>query len=202
MKKPAMYVVSQPDYFDPWRDLFRLVFRPADADVILFSGGADVWPGLYGEGLGWYTYSDPKRDLWEKHIFEAFPKKQRLGICRGAQFLCVMAGGKLVQHVRNHGRWHDVETKSGPVFMSSTHHQMMRPGKVPHELLGWCKNRSSVYLDGDNKEISEMNRSGVEPEMVFFPRTTSLCIQGHPEIMDAHSGGVKFCQQLVKKYLL
>lgn len=56
-----------------------------EADLVLFTGGEDVDPSLYGHSKHPKTYSNLKRDLEEKKIFESIdPNKQVcLGICRG-----------------------------------------------------------------------------------------------------------------------
>src|SRR5438309_1359385 len=63
--------------------------------------------------------------------------KPMAGICRGSQFLNVMAGGRLCQHLDGHGSWHDMETSDGRSFeVSSTHHQMMLPPEGA-KVIGW-----------------------------------------------------------------
>ena len=68
-------------------------------DGVLFSGGSDIDPNLYGEyprfGLGMI---EPKRDIHEvrlaqKVLFET--TLPVLGICRGMQLLTVATGGTL-----------------------------------------------------------------------------------------------------------
>lgn len=56
-----------------------------EADVVLFTGGEDVDPSLYGCEAHPRTYSNLQRDLEEKKVFESVdPSKQVcLGICRG-----------------------------------------------------------------------------------------------------------------------
>src|SRR5258708_5997364 len=66
-------------------------------DLILFAGGTDVNPKLYGEKQGtWTGRSDFQRDAFEQTVFEMYPDNPKLGICRGSQFVNVMNGGKLV----------------------------------------------------------------------------------------------------------
>lgn len=72
---------------------------PKDVDIIIFDGGADVHPVLYG---GFYhpTLSvNLARDWQEKLIFNFYKDLDTLflGICRGAQFLNVMMGGTLYE---------------------------------------------------------------------------------------------------------
>ena len=63
----------------------QLVDNLEKADVVLFTGGEDVDPSLYGCKKHSSTYSNINRDLEEKAIFEKIdPSKQVcVGICRG-----------------------------------------------------------------------------------------------------------------------
>ena len=72
-----------------------------DYDFILFDGGADVSPKLYKEKQHPQTEINFARDLLEKSIYLQFLNKHTkyLGICRGNQFLNVMSGGTLIQHL-------------------------------------------------------------------------------------------------------
>ena len=55
-----------------------------EADVVLFTGGEDVDPSLYGKKRHARTFSNLSRDLEEKSIFEKVkPNQLCLGICRG-----------------------------------------------------------------------------------------------------------------------
>jgi gamma-glutamyl-gamma-aminobutyrate hydrolase PuuD len=73
-----------------------------EADLIQFTGGADVSPMLYGEPKHPRTYCDPNRDQHEANIFWNNIDKPKAGICRGGQFLNVMSGGSMWQDVDNH----------------------------------------------------------------------------------------------------
>jgi hypothetical protein len=208
--RPNIFVVSQPHYLKPFADLFKEVHRLEEADVALFTGGEDVSPVMYGAQRNPRTFCNPKRDEEEAKIFGVCEDLgiMKLGICRGAQFLNVMSGGSMIQHVENHGVTHEVFTKSGDQFMmSSTHHQMMNPwkarlGQLPKfDLLAWSEGRSERYLNGSDKNDIEFLEHGYEPEIVWYPKTHSLCIQPHPEIMHPNSKGVEFCHQLVSRYL-
>ncbi len=206
--KPTIFVVSQQWYLKPFADLFREVDNIRDADVIMFTGGSDVSPNFYQEKMGRYTQSDFYRDQIEASHFQWGIKNQRkfLGICRGSQFLTVMSGGRLVQHVTNHGGEHIIFTKEGrEVFVSSTHHQMMNPfgmDLLDYELLGWAEGESSTYLNGEGGEIPIFQKNGIEPEVVWYPKSRALAIQAHPEIMRPDSKGVEYFRGLVEKHLI
>ena len=69
-------------------------------DGILFSGGPDISPTLYGEKtLPYCNTISSERDALEKSLFPiAFERDLPiLGICRGMQFISAMLGGNLYQ---------------------------------------------------------------------------------------------------------
>lgn len=178
-------------------------------DTLLFEGGTDVNPDLYNEKRNPYT-SDPdiQRDLYE---VEAFNRIQEAGgscygVCRGAQFLTVMNGGKLIQHVSGHaGQHHMLETYDGEsIIATSTHHQMMAPMQTKHKLLAWpVSNQSQVYLGSSNKSVLNWLDSDMflEPEIVWYPKTRSLAVQGHPEYLSEKHPFPQYCRQLLKKFV-
>lgn len=117
-----------------------------------------------------------------------------LGICRGAQLACALTGGFLVQHVEGHGHAHHVTTIDGQRFLaSSLHHQMMFPWDIKHELLAWSTVPRSPYYKGVTDEefkrwprkiYDELKEEDlIEPEIIWFPESKCLGVQGHPEMM-------------------
>lgn len=178
-----------------------------DVDLILFTGGEDVSPNLYYEEKGKYTQNNEERDSIESNVFyNTGYNTPKLGICRGAQFLTVMAGGKLIQDVKGHTQTHLIETYCGKRFnITSTHHQMMYPFNLEeekYELIAYSeKFRSTSYLNGKNEEI-ELHKDFLEPEIVYYPNTNSLCIQGHPEYGNCEDFTKRECMRLIKKYLI
>ncbi len=159
-----------------------------EADIVVFPGGADVSPHLYGEKAYSMTRSDPSLDKYEKKYYDealAMGKKM-VGICRGAQFLCAMAGGKLVQHQSNVGTEHPIYTYDGAIIqVSSDHHQAMYPWGMKQEdyqVLGWSIDESHFHLNGGGNEIvNNITPLSMEVEICFFPKIKALGIQAHPE---------------------
>lgn len=158
-------------------------------DLVLFTGGEDVFPEYYGEKTGKFTLYNVKRDNIEAKIFNINHNVPKLGICRGSQFLTVMSGGKLIQHVEGHGIGgkHEIDIIypfNTKVEITSTHHQMLYPFNLPKENYIMCAystyNRSGIYLNGNNENI-DLPNDFVESEIVFYPKSNSLAIQGHPE---------------------
>ncbi len=100
-------------------------------DGILFTGGHDVSPHLYGEELLNDTVlPEPRRDNMEQIVLRlALAKgKSIFGICRGLQFINVYFGGMLYQ---------DLETQFG----RDVNHRQSAPYDVP------CHN---VMVDKDS----------------------------------------------------
>jgi gamma-glutamyl-gamma-aminobutyrate hydrolase PuuD len=165
-----------------------------EADLIQFTGGADVSPMLYGEPKHPRTYCDPNRDQHEANIFWHNYEKPKAGICRGGQFLNVMSGGAMWQDVDNHAiaGTHaalfrgDYEKE---VQVTSTHHQMMREDF--HGDVFLTARLSSRKEDG-YQEKANIDKVPTDVEGVFYDMTESLCFQPHPEYVDVEHE----CQRL------
>src|SRR5919109_1379679 len=71
-------------------------------DALIFSGGSDLDPGLYGQEPHPETFGvHPERDVAELELLKAAIKRDMpvLGICRGIQVFNVVRGGRLHQHL-------------------------------------------------------------------------------------------------------
>ena len=71
-------------------------------DGVLFSGGADIFPGLYGENVRYSYEPDIERDEYEIELYEKIREtgKPVLGICRGLQMIFVAEGFALAQDLK------------------------------------------------------------------------------------------------------
>ena len=72
-------------------------------DGLVLHGGADVWPGSYGEEPLQEEWSgDRVRDDYDKALVQAFESvgKPIFGVCRGLQLLNVAFGGTLYQDIQ------------------------------------------------------------------------------------------------------
>ncbi len=206
MVKPKLFLPDDHHYayVTPFLSIFDIAPNLTQADVLILTGGEDVSPELYGEKPGRRTYCDAARDAKEQRLYHSFVSRKRpiLGICRGAQLMCVMQGGKLAQHIENHAIYggHRMMTSTGEeVHMSSAHHQMMLLKNTKHELLAWTELRSPVHLDGWDRNIPGIE---VEPEVVMFPDIKGLGIQGHPEYLPDNHPANLYVRRLVKERLL
>jgi hypothetical protein len=182
VQPPAEYMGDFQWMFSLYPDRFNLVWDPDAADVHVFTGGADVHPSLYLEDIvpdaGVQCW--PQRDALETAAWDKYPDKFHLGICRGSQLLNVLNGGSLWQHVNNHGVMDGhmmVEVDSGRMIQtSSVHHQMMRPGKDAKVI---CTASEASLKIGQYNQFK--GAPEIDHEVLWYPGTRSLCIQGHPE---------------------
>lgn len=165
---------------------YKRVFKVVDADFVVFPGGADINPLLYGEpvrkGTGMSLTQD-REDIDTLRSCLASDKQVKIGICRGAQFLNVMVGnGRLYQHVNNHGTAHEaIEIDTKRRFnVSSTHHQMMIPGPTGKVLLG-AEAVARERCTYDSKFIVPPGSPFIDPEAVLYLEENTFCFQPHPE---------------------
>lgn len=154
-----------------------------DADFVVFTGGEDINPELYGEAPHPYTHFSKRRDDFEIASYHQARKleKPMLGICRGAQLLNVLAGGSLFQHVNNHSGHHLITTDTGETFFTtSVHHQMMRPTKDA-EIKAWAEQRASIHEHvNEAGEVVDVPQDR-DPEIVVYRDQKMVLVQGHPE---------------------
>lgn len=189
------------------------IFEPnmLKADLVLFGGGTDISPHLYRQTPGRHTQrSDKGRDEQEERIFKWAIKYEvpMIGLCRGAQLLEALSGGKLIQHVSNHHSHHEIITREGlKLEVNSLHHQMAYPYDMninDYEVIAWSEGLSNTYLDEDDKEmciggIWPLTESEFkEPEIVYYTKTNSLGIQSHPEFMGYPKETTKYIIELMK----
>lgn len=148
---------------------------------LILWGGEDVYPGFYGADP--HPKAGPfnqNRDVDEiSQVERALLIKQPIvGVCRGAQLLCVMNGGTLWQHSLGHrNNDHALYGPDGLICNSAAadHHQIMRP-VGNHEVLAWDDTPTYVYNSNNDKFIIAR-----VPEVVWWPDTKCLGIQPHPE---------------------
>ena len=182
---------------------WETVDKLEDADLVQFLGGSDVSPHLYGEERHRTTFCDERRDEDEVKIFAHAVKNDIpiAGICRGAQFVHVMNGGKLWQDVDGHAvaQGHEASCKltGQTVMVTSTHHQMM-VGNVGELLLDAVNTGHAIkecMVDGVVTTFGA--ECPTEVEAVYHKDTNSLSYQPHPEMCRKESG----CQELYFTYL-
>ena len=168
--------------------------------ILMFGGGEDIPPSYYGEKPNtkvMYSVTPSQRDRLEKALFEMAIERgaKLLGICRGAQMITALSGGKLWQHVENHNSTHPMEYDLNLIpsslkplisdYTTSVHHQMCRVETIPMkvDLLAWSR-ETNKYWDEKMTVVSEDYK---EPEIFYIPQINALCFQGHPEFEHINS---------------
>jgi gamma-glutamyl-gamma-aminobutyrate hydrolase PuuD len=157
---------------------------PEESDLVVFTGGVDVCPALYGEEAHSTTFFLHSQDQDDIEMYKLCLEKgiPMFGVCRGAQFLHVMNGGKLYQDVDNHMGDHmmyDVVKKEVIRTVSSVHHQMCIENKEGGMEVLATSSVASVRWKNPDEVISAQGMPDVEA--FFYPATCCLGVQGHPE---------------------
>lgn len=187
------------------QSLCRGVGDPNDADIVVFTGGADVTPSLYNEKEHPSTFSDKYRDRDDINLYNLCYEKgiPMVGVCRGAQFLSVMNGGKLYQDVNKHHGAHLIRTtRDGHILTtSSVHHQMVRPNtSMGMEVLAVAPlsaSATSRWLNPTDELPGQME----DVEAFFYRDTLSLGFQGHPEYR-GYEEYTAWCLKMIEHYLV
>ena len=164
-------------------DLYSVVERPEDCDLMVWTGGPDVNPCMYNEKVIKETALSNTRDNVDYSYYKNFRDKKKVGICRGGQFLNVVNGGKMIQHADNHTRPHllsDTLSKK-TYFVTSTHHQIMRPASGA--IIVAITKKSTFWKTDKGTEEPKL-----DTEVIYYKDTKSLCFQPHPEYDKLYKG--------------
>lgn len=178
-------------------------------DVLIVWGGGDIHPSLYQHGRS--SMSGAGRD-GPSHRDEVEWGMMRvakllgcpiIGVCRGAQMLCALAGGSLIQHVNGHGGTnHMVKTFDDHyIQVNSIHHQMMNPEGTEHKVIAATMHPlSDTYnLMKAGKERNLSSLFSEEPEFIHFPEVKGFAIQWHPEMMSQKSEATAYIHKYIER---
>ena len=186
MGKRNIFVVGHGSGYANWME-GSLTNELKKSDLVVFTGGEDINPSIYGEPPHHSTYFNSNRDSFEIMMFNEARKlnKKIIGICRGAQLICALTGGKLIQDQGNPFSLHKMHTYDGKELkITSLHHQAQYPWILPADefkVLAWTNNICKFHLNGNNEEMNLPDNK--ECEIVLYPKINCLGIQGHPEMM-------------------
>ena len=197
-------VVMLLKYDGPTR--FKRATTLEQADMILYTGGADVSPKFYGEKAISGTHVDEGRDSFDLMIFREARKRNLLqvGICRGSQFLNVVNGGKLWQDINNHaGKSHlvlDCLSKKS-IVVNSLHHQ----GIILHQdayMLAYAEESTNKTSEEGRWACldTHKNRNEKDVEAFWYSKNRCLGVQWHPELPSASSECVDKFFEYIEKY--
>lgn len=121
---------------------------PPRIDGLVFAGGADLDPQLYGEEPVPETSGvRPERDAGEVPLMRAALEQDLpvLGICRGMQLMAVVRDGVLVQHLPD-AVGHERHRPAPGVY--GLHDVRLEPGSRAHAILGDSVSVPSYHHQG------------------------------------------------------
>lgn len=162
-------------------------------DGVLFTGGHDVNPALYGEtmdsncGIPCLERDAIERKLFDKAIALDLPI---FGICRGLQFFNAVMGGTLYQDIPTQFAGSDSVTHQPQVPYDAPRHKVNLIAGTPlHTLLGVDK----LAVNSFHHQGVKMLASGLLPaaiaedgliEAIYAPHKSFVhAVQWHPELM-------------------
>jgi putative glutamine amidotransferase len=179
-------VLITPD--DPGPDVLESL------DGVMFSGGGDMDPALWGAEPHPATDTDPVRDAAEVMLMKAALAMDLpvLGVCRGLQVMAVATGGSLHQHLPDligHDR-HRAAPGTDPLAADASaygrHDVVVKAGSRAQALLGSHLTVNSFHHQAID-DPGTFTVTGWCPddrviEIVEDPRRTfALGVQWHPE---------------------
>ena len=157
-------------------------------DAVVFAGGADLDPQLYGEQPHPQTTGlRPERDAAELPLMRAALDRDLpvLGICRGMQVMSVVRGGSLTQHLPD-VVGHDRHRPAPGVY--GLHEVRLVPGSRVHAILGDTVSVPSYHHQGLDSPGSLTVTGWADDgtaEVVEDPsRRFALGVLWHPEAGD------------------
>jgi len=123
-------------------------------DGVVMHGGADVWPGSYGEvPLKDAWLGDRVRDLYDLALVEAFEEagKPIFGVCRGLQLINVAFGGTLYQDIE--AQHPNAQRHRDPVAYDQNFHDIrVAPGS----------RLSKLYPGMEKARVNSIHHQGVK----------------------------------------
>lgn len=195
-KNKKVYILPGAFYSDVAYMMAQAGFSKAEnvseADLVVFIGGVDVDPSLYNqERIAQTQEPNEARDIREMDVYDQCIKLRipMFGICRGAQFLHVMNGGSLWQHVEGHaGKDHLIYDigEEVTVMATSLHHQMLAINNdidvvaVCTEQISRKFHASDMVIDLDKEGVN--TDAEIEIEAGIYWGSRCFFVQGHPEI--------------------
>lgn len=160
-------------------------------DGLVFSGGEDLDPHLYGETIQTNSHRiDPIRDKYEMELMEIALERNIpiLCICRGMQLLNVFCGGSLhadigeiADDMLNHWETKEPWRSVHPVTMKSDHFASVVLGGTQINVNSI--HHQSVKELGAGLEVIGHSEDQIIEAIAMKGRSNVLALQWHPEMM-------------------
>jgi putative glutamine amidotransferase len=194
--------------------LIPLDLSNADLDVllkrlngILFTGGPDVDPRLYGKELQPTDEGvDVARDRLELHLIHSLVQKYKpfLGICRGCQVINVALGGSLYQHLPEQFPGDLQHDQHGQPRNYLAHRVTIEPDSSLAHIIA-CQQAwvNSLHHQGVHQLASHLQATAIASdglveafELPEYP--FALAVQWHPEELQEHEGMRKLFRAFIQ----
>lgn len=186
----------------------------ARCDGILFSGGNDVNPKLYGheEYLPLCYGVDEHRDEIERELISRAEANTlpMLAICRGLQMFNVVKGGTLFADIYAQNNITTIHTKNKEIFTDAAHPVDIEPGTLLHKI---TKTLHGTINSSHHQAVAEL-----APELRIAARAPDgtiealewkepsgkpffLAVQWHPERMERSDSSAPFSRKVLEHFL-
>ncbi len=151
-------------------------------DGVLIPGGNDIDPSHFGQELHpSATLQDPSRWDAESRLYKALPSEAPVfGICYGSQFINVMHGGTLNQHIPDELKHHEHE---GGTLQSYSVADGSHFGHVvgQSEVSGKSFHHQAIDKVGDGLNVVAHHEDGTIEAIEGEGRRWLIAVQWHPE---------------------
>jgi gamma-glutamyl-gamma-aminobutyrate hydrolase PuuD len=185
---------------DLTNNIIEFFKNPDQFKLVLFTGGSDVSPEYYNDTSPdnlCHCNSSRDREEWTVGLHAIEHGIRIAGICRGFQFVNVLAGGRLMHHIDHHaGGMHLMDTCfDETITVNSLHHQMVIPSR--HSIVtGWSQTKLSINGYMGRNDMPE-KYTDKEVEAAVFPSIKGFGVQYHPEMMQKKTKGYEFFHGMV-----
>ena len=144
------------------------------ADLVIFPGGEDINPEIYGEKNIGHSYVNPSRDDYEQLILKTALEYERkiFAVCRGHQFVNANLGGKLMQEIRGTDYEH---TQNHPLEYHGKREENIIQRYFKHSVNS--THHQGVIKAGDGQEIFATYKGIIESTY----SKNIFTVQFHPE---------------------
>ncbi|MBT1166973.1 gamma-glutamyl-gamma-aminobutyrate hydrolase family protein [Bifidobacterium simiarum] len=174
---------------DPSDDDEYLLAMLDHADGLLIPGGNDIDPALYGgRQLPGMDEPVPLRDHAEATLLRAAYDRHMpyLGVCRGLQMMCVLAGGNLYQQITDDVPGAMNHWQRTP-FDKPSHEVHVLPDTPLHRILDRdtlpvnSVHHQAVHRPGEGVKVQATAPDGIIESAYRPDRDFFMAVQWHPE---------------------
>ena len=160
-------------------------------DGVLFAGGNDVTPELYGEEVTHAVDTSRARDEWELALMEAAQNQTKpiFTICRGTQLLNVSRGGTLYQDIQldQHSQSNHSSSEEFENAEHLAHKITLEPDSKLARILGEnnvktnSQHHQAIKKLGKDLSITARAEDGVVEGVEDSSKEFVMGVQSHPE---------------------